>query len=143
MRPLYVVSLIGSLVLAASGFLPWLRVGGVGLAGIPDPAGFFVLGAGVLGVVLSAMGLVTRRDTRQVLVLAGLAGLTTLVVVWRSGPLTVAERAQARAEAIAIVDNVPAEAVPPVRTGFGLFVGLAGAAMIATAGLTSLRDDRP
>jgi hypothetical protein len=141
-RPAYVVSLIGSVALAGSGFMPWLRLGDVGLPGVPDPAGFFVLGAGLLGAALSSAGLFSKRDTRQILVLAGLAGLTTLIVVWRSGPVTVAERAQARADAIAIVDNVPAPAVPVVGTGYGLFVGLAGAALIAAAGLTRLRDER-
>ena len=38
-----ILSLIGSIALAASAFLPWLRLGNVGLPGIPDPAGFFVL----------------------------------------------------------------------------------------------------
>jgi hypothetical protein len=142
-RAVYLVSLVGSAALAASAFLPWLRIGEVGLTGVPDPAGFFIVGVGVLGVLLSALGLWSRRDPRQVLVLAGLAGLTTLAVVWRSGPLTIAERAQARSEAIAIVDNVAPPAVPPVGVGFGLFVGLLGAGAIAAAGLTVLRETRP
>lgn len=140
MPRVYLVSLAGSAALAASGFLPWLRIGEVGLTGVPDPAGFFVVAVGLSGVLLSALGLWSRRDPRQLLVLAGLAGLTTLAVVWRSGPLTIAERAQARAEAIAIVDNVSAPAVPPVGAAFGLFVGIAGAALTAVAGLSLLRE---
>jgi hypothetical protein len=139
-RGVYRVSLVGSAAMAVSAFLPWLRVGDVSLAGIPDPAGFFVVAVGVLGVVLSAAGLLSRRDPRYLLVLAGLAGVTTLGVVWRSGPATVAERAQARAEAISIVDNVPLQQVPPVRTGTGLFVGLAGAIAVTGVGLTGLRE---
>jgi len=131
----YAVSLAGCAVLGASAFLPWLRLGEVGLPGIPDPVGFFVLGLGVLGVLLSIVGVVSRRNTRQGLVLVGLAGLTTLAVVWFNGAATIADRAQARAEALAIVDNVPVLPVPAVRTAFGLILGLAGAASVAAVGL--------
>jgi hypothetical protein len=141
-RALYVVSLIGSLALVGSGFLPWLRVGNVGLTGVPDPAGLFIVAVGAVGVLLSLLGVSSRRDPRQLLVLAGLAGLTTLTVVWRTGPLTVAERAQARADAIAIVDNLPPQVAPAVEPAFGLFVGLTGALAVAVAGLTVLRDAR-
>ena len=65
----------------------------------------------------------------------GLAGLTTLVVVWYSGAATIADRAQARAEAVAIVDNVPVGPVPAVHTATGLILGLAGAASAAAVGL--------
>ena len=128
--------LVGSVALTASALLPWLRLGDVGLAGVPDPAGYFVLVLGVVGVCLSVIRILTRRDTGQWLMLVGLAALTTLVVVWRTGPQTVADRAQAHAEAVAIVDNVPAPPVPVVGIGYGLMLGLAGAATIAVAGLT-------
>ena len=94
------LSLIGSIAVAAAAFLPWLRLGDVGLSGMPDPAGYFVLVLGVAGVFLSVIRLLTRRDTGQWLILVGLAALTTLVVVWRTGPQTVADRAQAHAEAL-------------------------------------------
>ena len=131
----YAVSLAGCVVLGASAFLPWLRIGDVGLPGIPDPVGFFVLGLGLVGVLISVVGVVSGRDTRQGLVLVGLAGLTTLAVVWFNGAATVADRAQARAEAVAIVDNVPVLPVPAVHTAFGLLLGLAGAASVAAVGL--------
>ena len=131
-----ILSLIGSIALTASAFLPWIRLGDVGLAGIPDPAGFFVLVLGLFGVVLSVIRVFVRRDTRQWLVLVGLAGLTTLVVVWLTGLRTVEDRAQAHAEAVAIVDNVAVPPVPAVRVGAGLILGLAGAAAVAVAGLS-------
>lgn len=134
-----ILSLIGSIALAASAFLPWLRLGNVGLPGIPDPAGFFVLALGILSLLLSGAGAFTRRDVRPWLVLVGLAGLTTLAVVWRTGPATIADRALSRAEAVSIVDGVPLQPVPPVRVGAGLFVGLAGALMIAAAGVSGVR----
>jgi hypothetical protein len=135
MRRPYVLSLLGCVALVASAFLPWLRLGDVGLPGVPDPAGFFVLGLAILGVLLSGIGIVTRRGTREALLLVGLAALTTLVVVWLTGPATIADRAQARAEAIALVDNAPAQPVPMVGVGAGLVLGLAGAATIAAVGL--------
>jgi len=139
----YVVSLAGWAGLGASAFLPGLRIGEVGLPGIPDPAGFFVLGLGVVGVLASIVGVVSGRNTRQGLVLVGLAGLTTLAVVWYNGAATIADRAQARAEAVAIVDNVPVLPVPAVHTAFGLLLGLAGAASVAGVGLAhSWNSDR-
>ena len=139
MRRPYYLALVGGIALAVSVFLPWLRLGDIGLAGIPDPAGFSVLALGVLGLLLSLVGILTRRDTRPGIVLVGLAGLTTLAVVWLTGPATIADRAQARAEAVALVDNVPAQPVPPVGVGIGLIVGIAGAATIAAAGLQTHR----
>jgi len=132
----YLVSLTGCVVLGASAFLPWLRLGEVGLPGVPDPAGFFVLGLAVVGTLLSVVGIVSGRNTRQGLVLVGLAGLTTLAVVWYNGAATIADRAQARAEAVAIVDNVPIAPVPAVHTAVGLLIGLAGAASVAAVGLS-------
>jgi hypothetical protein len=134
-RP-YIVSLLGCVALAAAAFLPWLRLGDVGLAGIPDPAGYFVLGLGGLGCLLSGVGIVSRRNMRQALVLVGLAGLTTLTVVWLRGPATIADRAQARAEAVALVDNVSLQPVPTVRIGVGLILGLTASLAIAAVGLT-------
>ena len=141
MRRIYALSLAGGLVLAASAFLPWLRLGDVGLAGVPDPAGFFILALGALAVGLSVVGLRGRRNPRQLLVLAGIAALTTLVVVWRTGPATIAERAQVHAEAVALVDNVPALPMPPAGVGVGLWIGMAGAAAVAAAGLTGIRTE--
>ena len=130
--------LVASLALAAAAFLPWLRLGDVGLAGVPDPAGFFVLALGVLGVALSLMRLLARSDTRRWLMLVGMAGLTVLIVVWRTGPETIADRAQAHAEAVALVDNVPMQPVPAVRLGLGLWLGLAGSAALLVAGLSGI-----
>jgi hypothetical protein len=133
-RP-FLLSLLGSVLVAGSAFLPWLRIGDIGLAGVPDPAGLFVLGLGLLGLLLSAVSLLTPRDSRQALVLIGLAGLTTLLVVWQTGPTTVADRALARAQAVALVDNLPVEPVPPITVGAGLLLGLIGAATVAGVGL--------
>ena len=137
MRP-YLLSLIGGVALVTAAFVPWLHLGDVGLPGIPDPAGFFVLGLGTISLLLSGVGAITRRDMRPWLVLVGLAGVTTLGVVWRTGPATIADRAQAHAEAVAIVDAVPMQPVPPVGVAAGLFLGLAGAVMVTAAGASGL-----
>ena len=138
-RDPYALALLGSAVVTGAAFLPWFHVGDVGLPGIPDPAGYFVAAMGLTGVGLSVVGLRRGRDTRQGLVLAGLAALTTLAVAWQVGPATIASRAQARAEAGALVDNLPLEPVPPVGVSAGLFGGMVGAAAVAAAGLTGLR----
>lgn len=130
--------LVASLALAASAFLPWLRLGDIGLAGVPDPAGLFVLALGVVGAVFSLMRLLKRSETRQWLMLVGMAGLTVLIVVWRTGPETIADRAQAHAEAVALVDNVPMQPVPVVRIGAGLWLGLVSSAALLAAGLSGI-----
>jgi hypothetical protein len=142
MQRTFALTSVGSLALSASAFLPWLRIGNVGLSGIPDPAGYFILVVGVIGVALSLAGAFLRRRTQAALALAGLAGVTTLCVVWVNGPGIVADRAQARAEAVALVDNVPVAPVPPVRVGAGLLLGLAGAGLTAAAALISV-SSRP
>ena len=136
MRSPSVVRLAASVVLAGSTFLPWLRLGDVGLAGVPDPAGYFVLGLGVAGVILTVAGRLARRSLHHAFMLLGLAGLTTLVVVWRIGPSTIADRAQAHAEAVALVNNVAAQPVPPVTVGPGLWLGLAASVVLAALGLS-------
>ena len=134
-RDPYALALLGSAVVIGAAFLPWFHVGDVGLPGIPDPAGYFVAAMGLTGVGLSVVGIRGGRDTRQGLVLSGLAALT---VAWQVGPATIASRAQARAEAVALVDNLTVEPVPPVGVSAGLFGGMAGAVVVAAAGLTAL-----
>jgi hypothetical protein len=126
-----------SAVLGASAFLPWMRMGDIGLRGVPDPAGYFVLALGALGVLLAAASLAGRRAVRQWLFLVGLAGVTTLAVVWKVGPSTIAARAQAQAQAVALVDNVALQPPPPVTMGAGLLVGLIASAVVAGTGLIS------
>ena len=130
------LAVIGGAALSAAPFLPWLRMGDVALAGIPDPAGFFVLALGVVAVVVSLVSIARRQSAPYVLLLIGLAACTTLVVVWRTGPATIADRARARAEAVALVDNVAMQPVPPVGVAAGLAVGIGAAAIVALAGVS-------
>jgi len=143
MRSAFSLGLLASAVLLVSAFLPWLHLGDVGLAGVPDPAGYFVAVTGAVGLLLSGVGLTARRDTRQLLGLAGLAGVTTLLAVWLTGPATVASRALAHAEALALVDHVAMQPPPPVRVGVGLLVGLAASAGLVVVGVFARRTPHP
>jgi hypothetical protein len=129
------LALLGSAAAVASAFLPWLRLGDVGLRGVADPAGVFVAVVGAAGVGMSVLGLRGRDRLAPWLVLVGLAVLTTLTVVWLNGPATIADRALARAEAIALVDRVPLQPVPPVRIGAGLVLGVLGALLVSAVGI--------
>ncbi len=124
-------------LLAASAFLPWFRVGSVTLAGVPDLTGYFVLAIGLVAVISGGAGIVLRREPRRELLLVGIAGVTALAVMWWVAPSTLADQAQARAEAIAIVDQVPLSPPPPVRIGYGVAVGLLAAVALAAVGASS------
>ena len=124
-----------SLLLTASAFLPWLSVGDARLVGVPDPAGYFVAAVGVVGVGLSGAAWRGRRGAVQMLLLAGLAGLTTLTVVTLTGPATIADRALAHAEAVALVDNVAMLPPPSVHLSYGLVLGLLASLAMTGLGL--------
>ena len=124
-----------SLVLGASAFLPWLSLGNLGLAGVPDPAGYFVAAVGVVGAGLAGGAWRGSRAAGRMLLLPGLAGLTTLAVVALTGPATIADRALAHAEAVALVDNVAAQAPPAVHLSYGLVVGLLASVVVTAVGL--------
>lgn len=126
---------VASLLLTTSAFLPWLTLGDVRLTGVPDPAGYFVAAMGVAGLGLSGAAWRGRRGAVRMLLLAGLAGLTTLAVVTVTGPATIADRALAHAEAVALVDNVAIQPPPDVRLAYGLVLGLFGSLALTGVGL--------
>ena len=53
----YYIPLTAGLVLALSSFLPWMFLGDARVGGVPDPAGFWVLGLGVIATTLAALSL--------------------------------------------------------------------------------------
>jgi hypothetical protein len=142
MRGAYALSLIASAALVSSAFLPWLWLGDVRIAGIPDPAGYFVAASGLVGLILGALGLAARRYTGPGLFLVGLAGATTLALVWITGPSTISERAEQHAQAVALVDNVAVQPPPPVTVGAGLIAGMAAACLTMAAGLAAAVQQR-
>jgi hypothetical protein len=68
----YIVPLVAGIALAASAFLPWVRVGDVSLAGIPDTTALWIVALGVLASVLATLSLITRKNSRHPLLLIGL-----------------------------------------------------------------------
>src|SRR5437764_1519879 len=113
----YYVPLVAGLVLIVSAFLPWMFLGELKVGGVPDPAGIWVLGLGVLAVTLAGLSLWTRKNSRHPLLVVGLAAfaITFLGYQWLSR--SVRETAWARAQAEAIVGNT---AVRPPATAVGL-----------------------
>ena len=140
MRTQALSGVAASLLLTASAFLPWLSLGDARLVGVPDPAGYFVAAMGVVGLGLSGAAWRGRRGAVQMLLLAGLAGLTTLTVVTMTGPSTIADRALAHAEAVALVDNVAMQPPPAVRLAYGLVLGLLASLAMAGVGLRAYFD---
>ena len=74
MRAYYIPAAAGVLLIV-SAFVPWMIAGDVSLGGVPDPAGWWILGLGVSAVLLSGLSLWTRKNSRHPLLLVGLAAI--------------------------------------------------------------------
>lgn len=124
------------LVLIVSAFLPWMFLGQERIGGVPDPAGFWLLGLGVAAVTLAVLSIWTRKNSRHPLLVVGLAafGITFLGYQWLSR--SVRETAWARSQAEAIVGNTPVQPPPPTAAGFGIYLGMAAAIVLILFGLT-------
>jgi len=132
----YIVPLVAGIVLAVSAFLPWVRVGDISLAGVPDTAALWIVGLGVLATVLATLSLITRKNSRHPLLLIGLVALGLMFLSWQLAPTAVAERVLTRSQALAIVENRPFASAPPTVVGEGIYLGLIAAAAIVGFGLT-------
>ena len=139
----YFIPLAAGLVLIASAFLPWMFLGDARVGGVPDPAGFWVLGLGVIAVTLAGLSLWTRKNSRHPLLVVGLAAfaITFLGYQWLSR--SVNEAAWARAQAEAIVGNTPVQSPPPTAVGSGLYLGLAASVVLILFGLTIVIKKTP
>ena len=135
MRGYYLPAVCG-LVLVASAFMPWLTMGDVELGGVPSLAGLWVLGLGVLAVVLAALSIVTRRNSRHPLLLVGLAAFAILLVGEKFLERTASDQLWARAQAQAIVQGSAVQEIPVPVMGIGAYVGLAASSIITLFGLT-------
>jgi hypothetical protein len=132
----YFVPLVAGVVLASSTFLPWVIVGGVTMTGMPDVAALWVAGLGTLAVVLAALSLVTRKNSRHPLLIIGLFALGIMFLSWRIMPRTAGERAQTISQAFAIVENTPLTSAPVADVGIGIYLGLVASGVLVAFGLT-------
>ena len=132
----YYIPVVAGLLLILSAFLPWMFLGDAGVGGVPDPAGFWVLGLGVIAVTLAGLSIWTRKNSRHPLLVVGLAAfaITFLGYQWLSR--SVRETAWARSQAEAIVGNTPVQPPPPAGAGVGIYLGMAAALVLVLFGLT-------
>lgn len=141
----YYIAIVGGSLLVVSAFLPWLSLGEVGIGGLPGIAGLWVLGLGILAIVLASLSIYTRRNSRHPLLLVGLLAFGILFLAYEWMKRVAAEQAWARTQAIAIVDKINPGQAPEAATGLGVYLGLAGALLLVLFGLTIVikRVSRP
>jgi hypothetical protein len=132
----YIVPLVAGIALAASAFLPWVRVGDVSLAGVPDTTALWIVALGVLASVLATLSLITRKNSRHPLLLIGLVALGLMFLSWQLAPTAVAERVLTRSQALSIVEGKPFAAGPSTVVGEGIYLGLIASSAIVGFGLT-------
>ena len=135
MRAYYLPFVAGAL-LTVSAFLPSVHIGGIGLGGVPAPSALWILGLGIAAMVLAALSVVTRKNSRHPLLLVGLVALAIQFLTWQWMHRSVSEQAWASAQAAAIVAGGRAAAVGPATTGTGVYLGAAAAIVIVLFGLT-------
>ena len=105
MRAYYIPASAGVLLIV-SAFLPWMNVGDVALGGVPEMAGWWIFGLGTLAVLLAALSIWTRKNSRHPLLLVGLAAFAIIFLGYQWMARAVRNSAWAQA-ARAIVENVP------------------------------------
>ena len=135
MRMYYIPASAGVL-LVASAFLPWMRVGDMPLGGVPETAGLWILGLGGLAILLAGLSIWTRKNSRHPLLLVGLAAFAIMFLGYQWMSRTVRDAAWAQAQASAIVSGVPAGAAPETAVGLGIYLGLIAATVLVLFGLT-------
>jgi hypothetical protein len=132
----YYIAVSAGVLLIVSAFLPWMMVGDVSLGGVPDPAAWWILGLGVLAILLAGLSIWTRKNSRHPLLLVGLAAGAVMFLGYQWMSRTVRDSVWAQMQARAIVENMPAGASPESSVGPGIYLGLAAAVMLVLFGLT-------
>jgi len=132
----YYLPLVSGGVLILSTLLPWVSIGDTTLRGMPSVPALWIAGLGAIAMVLAALSLITRRNSRHPLLVVGLVALGIMVLSWRVLPRSVSDRALSLAQAVAIVDGTDVEPTPDALIGAGIYVGIAASALIALFGLT-------
>jgi len=139
----YYVPLSAGIILIFSAFLPWMFLGETRVGGVPDPAGFWVLGLGVLAVTLAVLSLWTRKNSRHPLLVVGLAAFAVTFLGYQWLSRSVRETAWARAQAQAIVNSTPVQTPPPTVVGMGIYLGVAASIVLVLFGLTIVIKKTP
>ena len=132
----YYLPLTAGCLLAVSAFMPWITIGEQRFGGVPDMVGLWVLGLGVLAIVLAALSVITRKNSRHPLLLVGLAALAVLLMAEQLMERSVIDQAWARSQARAIVEGGIAQPVPDPTLAVGAYLGLSAATVITLFGLT-------
>ena len=132
----YYLPLTCGVALAASAFMPWMTMGDRRLGGVPSIAGLWVLGLGLLAVLLASLSVITRLNSRHPLLLVGLTAFAILWLGERFLERSAAEQLWAQSQAQAIVQGTPAVDVPLPAMGVGVWVGLTASLLITVFGLT-------
>ena len=132
----YYVPLAAGLLLAASAFMPWIMMGEQRFGGVPDLAGLWVLGLGLLAVILATLSVITRKNSRHPLLLVGLGAFAVLLMGERLMERSVADQVWAQSQARAIVQGAEVELLPEPAMAVGAYVGLSASAIITLFGLT-------
>jgi hypothetical protein len=113
----YYVPFAAGLLLFVSSFLPRLVHGGVGLGRVPSMSALWLLALGLAAMVLAALSVITRKNSRHPLLLVGLIALGIEFLGWQWMAHAVTEQAWASSQATAIVEG--RAAVVPAATAAG------------------------
>ena len=135
MRAYYIPAAAG-VTLIVSAFMPWMRIGDVPLGGVPETAGIWILGLGLLAVLLAGLSIWTRKNSRHPLLLVGLAAFAIMFLGYQWMSRTARDAAWAQARASEIVNGVPAGAAPDATIGPGIYLGTLAAITLVLFGLT-------
>lgn len=134
----YYLPMLAGVLLVASSFMPWALLGDLRIGGVPDIAGLWVLGLGLLAVLLATLSIITRKNSRHPLLLVGLAAFGILLLSEKLMERAAEEQAWVATEARAIVSGAEAEQREPhnARMALGAYLGLAAALAVAFFGMT-------
>lgn len=132
----YYIPIAAGISLIVSAFLPWMFMGEIGIGGVPDPAGFWILGLGAIAVVLASLSIWTRKNSRHPLLMVGLVAFAVTFLGYRWLSRSVRDAAWARSQAQAIVENTHVRSLPATAVGMGIYLGMAAAAVLVMFGLT-------
>ena len=111
-------------------------MGSYALGGVPSVAGLWILGLGLLAVILATLSIITRRNSRHPLLLVGLAAFAILLLGEKYLERSASDQLWARAHAQSIVRGTSPVDIPSPAMGVGAYLGLAASSLIALFGLT-------